>query len=376
METKRVDLRLTVDEAEAVRNEAATSGQSMNDVIRDSLKHFHTTPRPTYSLDGGPTPSLIRDVWLRAHPSEVGAREARDRLASHTRFMTELSAQFATATTSTDPEIIPPGYRPLLASSESDRPLFAAASKGDVKDATSFLVPANITETAIGTGAAAHVEGTNPTEGTMNFAGVTVSPAGISGTFRVTRELVDSTNPAIDAIAMGAMREDWARQAEATIFAELNGSNGQGGTITGDTVPSGAMARTSAGAALPADLRKALLLFAEYRKVRPRSVVASTRKSVSEALETLDMSTAPAGGEDIAVVAGCGVRLSPWITGTAAGDGDVFVLGSGDLWCWSSPLLEFSYYERQGPALVDLALYGYFGTRLVKPAGLASIRHT
>lgn len=42
------------------------------------------------------------------------------------------------------------------------------------------------------------------------------------------------------------------------------------------------------------------------------------------------------------------LELSPFITGTAAGDGDVFVLGTGDLWVWSSPLLEFAYYERQG----------------------------
>ena len=49
------------------------------------------------------------------------------------------------------------------------------------------------------------------------------------------------------------------------------------------------------------------------------------------------------------------MELSPFITGTAAGDGDVFILGRNDLWCWESPLLEFSYAERQGPALVDLA---------------------
>lgn len=46
------------------------------------------------------------------------------------------------------------------------------------------------------------------------------------------------------------------------------------------------------------------------------------------------------------------------------------------LWCWESPLLEFSYHERQGPALVDLALFGYVAVRLIRPAGLAAIRHT
>jgi hypothetical protein len=70
------------------------------------------------------------------------------------------------------------------------------------------------------------------------------------------------------------------------------------------------------------------------------------------------------------------VDQSAFITGTAAGDGDVFILGDGDVWAWASPLLEFTYFERQGPAVVDLALFGYFATKVVKPSGVASIRHT
>ena len=30
-------------------------------------------------------------------------------------------------------------------------------------------------------------------------------------------------------------------------------------------------------------------------------------------------------------------ELSPFITGTAAGDGDVFILGHNDPWVWESP---------------------------------------
>ena len=33
------------------------------------------------------------------------------------------------------------------------------------------------------------------------------------------------------------------------------------------------------------------------------------------------------------------VHLSPWITGTPAGDGDVFVIGRDAVWCWASPVL-------------------------------------
>jgi hypothetical protein len=70
------------------------------------------------------------------------------------------------------------------------------------------------------------------------------------------------------------------------------------------------------------------------------------------------------------------VHLSSWITGTAAGDGDVFVIGPQAVWCWASPVLMLSYAERQGPGLVDVALFGCFAVRVLRPAGIASIRHT
>lgn len=104
------------------------------------------------------------------------------------------------------------------------------------------------------------------------------------------------------------------------------------------------------------DLRKALLVYTDTRGRAPRAAVASSRVSVAEALETLDMTHWAL--RDVSVA------LSPRITGTAAGDGDVFALGTGDLWVWSSPLLEFTYTERQCPGLVDLALFGYFAAKV------------
>jgi hypothetical protein len=97
---------------------------------------------------------------------------------------------------------------------------------------------------------------------------------------------------------------------------------------------------------------------------------------VAEALETLDGSTAEEGGESMWVLNGCGVSLAPSITGTGACDGDVFILGFGDLWVWQSPVLEFRYSERAGPAFIDMTLFGYVAVRLIQPRGLSAIRHT
>jgi HK97 family phage prohead protease len=364
---QRLELRLDDDEASAVRMAAEDAGVSMSELVRGTLRHY-TKQRPVYSLDAsGVTPSLVCDTWHAANEGSLGpAMDARDRLAAHERFMRTVRATFAAQTTSTASQIIPPGYKPLLASIEADRPLYAAASKGDLSDATPFVIPANITEASVDTGAAVVAENVQPTEGTLTFTGSTISPVGVKGIFKCTREIVDSSNPAIDAVAFQVMREDFNRETEKQIFAELNLQ--QSGTITAGQVPSGAQARTSAGAALPADLRKAVLNYVDFRKSKARSVVAASRASVSDALESLDLQAFAL--RDVSI------ELSPWITGVAAGDGDVFVLGTGDLWAWSSALLDFQFAERAGPANVDLAIFAYFATKMIKPVGLSSIRHT
>ncbi len=364
---QRLELRLSAEEVEGVRMAAESVGVSMSDLVRTQLRHY-TLPRPTYPLDSAPTsPSLVRDSWHVMNQSYLGsARDAQDRLTAHMNYMRRLETEFATATTTTAAAIVPPGYEPLLADSTSDRPLFAAANRGGLSDATPFVVPGTLTEASVETGADVVAENVQPTEATAAFVGQTITPVGIKGVFRVTREIVDASNPAIDAVLFAAMREDYDRQAEKQIFTELN--TVQSGTITAGLVPSGAQARTSAGTALPADLRKAILNYVDVRKRKARSVVASSRASVSDALESLDLQAWAL--RDVTV------DLSPWITGVAAGDGDVFILATGDLWAWASPLLDFRFMERVGPSAVDLAVYGYFATKIIKPAGLASIRHT
>jgi hypothetical protein len=70
------------------------------------------------------------------------------------------------------------------------------------------------------------------------------------------------------------------------------------------------------------------------------------------------------------------LELSPFITGTTAGRRRVSSSAGMTCGCWESSLLEFHYAERAGPALVDLALFGYVAVRLIRPQGLAAIRHT
>jgi HK97 family phage major capsid protein len=336
---------------------------------------WSTRQRPVYSFDGRGD-SFVRDAWAVRHPSQAKDPEgSQRRLNEFNTFQLEARQAFTTVSTSNASQIVPPGYEPLLASFTQDRPLYAAATKGDITDGTAFVLPGQVTDSGVDSAVGTQSEGSNRTDNAAPvFTPSTVTPAGITGLFRVTRELVDASNPAIDAVALSELRESYGRQTEARIFTELN--TVQSGTITGLQVPNGAQARTSTGTGLPADLRKAILDFGGIRGMRPRNVVASMRQSVAEGLDGLDASTVGAGEEYFFVTHGCPVYLSPQISGVAAGDGDVFVLGSGDLWAWSSGLLQFQYYERQGPGMVDLSVWGYFAAKVVNPRGVSSIRHT
>jgi hypothetical protein len=64
------------------------------------------------------------------------------------------------------------------------------------------------------------------------------------------------------------------------------------------------------------------------------------------------------------------------MTGVAAGDSQIFLVRSSDLWVWESPLLTFRFEEKQGPANIELNIFGYFATSLLRPVGLSGIRIT
>lgn len=367
----RMDLHLDDNDDLAVRAAAESSGQSMASVVRAALR-AHVRTRPVYDFAGGGE-SWVRDSWAVSNPMDSdNVQDAVDRLRAFNSWQKERAAEppapsFATATTVNAAQIVPPEFDPLLASYTEDRPLYAAATPATITNATSFTLPGAVTDGNVTTATTTGTEGTNPADGTLTFTGGTVTPTSVVGRFIVTREIADSSNPAIDQVALSVLRESYGRQTEQRIFTELN--TAQSGTITAGFVPSGAMARTSAGAALgTTDLEKAVLAYTDGRGRKPRSVVYSSRVAVAEGMAGVDLTRL--AFRDVSI------EPSPRITGTAAGDGDVFILSAGDLFAWSSPLLQMNFYEKSGPALVELALFGYFATKMIAARGLASIRHT
>lgn len=303
--------------------------------------------------------SLVRDAW-RYHMD--GDHEARDRLRKFQAQMNDLM-KFATVTTGNVGQVIPPGYRPDLYVTQlmQGRPIVALASRGTLTDATPFTVPRFVSATGA---TADHVEGVNPADGTITFDEPTVTPGAVSGRFVLTREVIDAANPAIDAIAMQAMRESWNRQTEQKAYAELNVDANVGNIVTHSI-------GTGTGAQAIAAARE---LLAEYPFLR----FASPTGAVIGQLVTTRFATAvgsdgrpllPSVGAENTSGLGNAVQqgwfvdglahVPAWAMTQAVGDELLLIVNRSDFWVWESPLLTFRFEEKQGPALVELALFGY-----------------
>jgi HK97 family phage prohead protease len=359
-----------------------------------------TREAPIYSFNGLGH-SLVRDAWYAAREREDEAIERLRKYRQQTEEVAKLaqsamfSQNFAPQTTSTASQIIPPGYRPDLYVPEllRGRPLVGLASRGTIANATPFTVPTFTSSTGA---TADHVEGTNPSDGSVSFGTKTVTPGAISGRLVLTREIVDSSNPAIDQIALATMRESYNQQTEAKVYTLLNGANGAGGTITSGFVPSGAQASTVVAAdsdagdqALAKHLRQRLAAypFNRYGSPTGAAINQNVTTRLARAVDTTGRALFPSvgatnsSGLGNAITQGWSVdglaHIPAWaMTGTAAGDSQVFYVNQSDLWVWESPLLTFRFEEKQGPANIEMNVFGYFGTHLLRPVGLSGVRVT
>lgn len=368
-----------------------TLGADGRPVIKATAGVTDVIEAPVYRLNGHGF-SLVRDTWK--HRTE-GDHEAGERLRKFSRQTEEASKKAMDAlafgaTTGTASAVIPPGYRPELFVTQlmQGRPLVGAVSRGTLSDATPFNIPRWVSTSGM---TAEHVEGVNPSDGTMTLGITTVSPTAISGKFTLTREIVDSANPAIDAIAVAAMQEAYSQQTEGIVYTELNGSNGVGGTITSGFVPSGAQVSTTTGQGdeLLAGVRAANALY-PFRRFGAANRAHISQEAASAYASAVDGANRPllpyespqnTVGTSSPMQGGYRVdgllHVPTWsMTGNASTDADVLEFNSADIWAWESALLMFRFEERNGPAFIDLALFGYFAARVLRPVGLMAVRHT
>lgn len=394
----------------------ASIGESISAGMKAALENIHDPQRdgpepvraarftvqreaPVYTFDGRGA-SLVRDAWYaqREHDSEAQERIRKFHLqsaevqklaasyvsqqAAQRAAQAQFGTQFATVTTGTASEVIPPGYRPDLFVPQlaQGRPLYNMLSRGTIANATPFVVP---TFGSITGGTGDHTEGSPPTEGTLALGSETVTPGAVSGKLPLTREIVDSSNPAIDQIALSAMRESYAQQTEQKVYGALNGAaaaaNTESQTLTALPVTDHTL------------IEKVRDLLARYPFVRfaaPNGAAISQliTRSFAGAKDTTNRQLLPSVGAQNASGLGNAVTMGWFVDGLAfvpawaitetVGDDVALIMNSMDAWAWESPVLAFRFEEKQGPEIIELALFGYFATHVLRPAGVFAVRLT
>lgn len=384
---------LTVELGESIGKSVSAAFETMFDNLDQERGTVNasrlrvTREEPVYQFNGY-GPSLVKDAWyaktakddesierlrkFRAQQLEV-EKIATQRLSFANPQMTP---KFATVTTTSAADVIPPGYRPdlFVPQLQQSRPLVDLASRGSISNATPFVVPKfGSTEPDL---VGDHTEGSPPTEGTLTLTQTTVNPVAVSGKLPLTREIVDSSNPGIDQIVLNALREDYAQQTEPKAFTELDTNNTDSGVVFDPANP-------------VVQIRSELASYSFTRFARPTGGALSpaATSGVADAQDSTGRPLIPAVGAQNAfgtadAVAGAwpidGIGFVPaWAlnpTG-ALSTAEIFIVNSADFFVWESPTLTFRFEEKQGPEIIEMALFGYFATAVLRPAGIVAIDH-
>lgn len=329
---------------------------------RDEVVQVLSEPA-TYTFDGHGH-SFVRDAFRARLEADVEAAGRLSRFRAELAEMAALGRRLATGAVQTRtafPEVIPPGYRPelMIDAIDQGRPINSRLQSIPISDATPFRIPVE----GDFDGVADHVEGTaHVAEGTLTLDEITITPKAVSGAWRVSREMVDASNPAIDRIALSAMQRDYRNLTESRAAAAL---------AAADAVP-GAAVNTVAG------LLGRIFDFQTQRQLPPdfvalapgyyKTFVTETASDGRPVLPYLNPSNA--SGTTQAGYAGASAQGVPLVAAWALDAGEGFLVRSEDVAVFESPLLTFQFDEVEGPGVIKLALWAYHVVAVLRTAGV------
>lgn len=198
----------------------------------------------------------------------------------------------------------------------------------------------------------------------------TVSPVAISGGQKVTRQLLDSSNPAVDALIWSDLVGEYNELVEARVVSTMVTAAGSAtatyateaawttgldpaeATYVGDAILDTAIAVRN-GRKLPADI----LVCSVSRYGSLLKIKDSTGRPLIPADSAGPMNVIGTG--DVAVdgrIHGLGVLASDGVTQYAE---SVLVARAADTILFESPTLRFRYDEPDGPEIIRLGVWAY-----------------
>ena len=129
-------------------------------------------------------------------------------------------------------------------------PLWEAVRKETLTEITPFIIPKWSSSATL---VAAHVEATEPTEGSFVTTSQTVTPGAVSGRVEITREVFDQGgNPNVSNLIWAKMQQAYAEALEAKVVATLDAATPTGITLTAGGGTTGQTAALELAAAFSA----------------------------------------------------------------------------------------------------------------------------
>lgn len=339
----------------------------------------HVTDAPVYRFDGTGN-SLVLDLIASRYEDDD---EARARLATFRRALadngsaqtaayasiaarTDSRGRLASAAVverdSTTDNITPDGYRPdmLLRAIDTGRPLVSRVRSMPISGPNPFRMP------TLGEfdGVDDHTEGTaHVTEGTITVGGQTVTPTAVSGAYRLSRELAESTGPRMDTLVLPEMVKDYRKQSEARLVATLEVVKAAHDASSIDTDP---------------ELRAQLITFYTARQESPTvAAFGSTAYSTFANLTATDgrplypwLGPTNANGTVAAGLTSMNINGVAGVPAWSADATDIWLVNGDDVIVFESAPRTFRFEEVEGPGIIKLAIWGYQAAHVTRVQGV------
>jgi HK97 family phage prohead protease len=344
--------------------------------LGDLLAQLGITPgtRITVGREESPYADAKHSFFADLRAAAYGDTEARERKEKFrvqlADYITDVRA--ADGTTANSADVIPPkwGGEWIVEEIDRERPVVDSLSSATITDNRPIPVPV-VLGTTPGELVGDHVEGTPPNTGNVQFGQVIVSPKAKSGMARVTRELLDASPTLVDRVVSRALRLSYARVTEQAAAAAVV-AGASVGTASVDAVSFEHAVRVAIGAMpttrfsmarrvlAPGDAYgdlvdtdlddgRPLVPYVGYEPTRATSVAYAAYGSMA--------------------IAGVGMFPAWALTGA----GGLVLSSPGDAMTFESSLLDFKFTEKDGPELIDFAVWGYFAAVVLEPLGVVSI---
>lgn len=323
-----------------------------------------TTEPSTYTFDGR-GPSLVRDAYMARMDQNPEAAQRLHRFnaelaAGNPSSVMALAAVATTATDGPDSFIGPTTFRPDLLRSVIDRsrPIINRLGTTPIHNAQPFSLPIE----GEFDGVDDHVEGTaHVPEGTFTAGDATVTPKSCSGAYRLSRELVDQSNPALDKIVLRAMVRDYRRHSEGKVVAALTAAAGAGTAVTGYMGLRAALAAFVGDDDLGAD---ELFASKTYLAQLLAEEETGTGRPMLQVAGNIGGATARAG------YTGAVIDNTEVVRASSVPAGSAFAVQNDAVMVFESPVQTFRFDEVEGPGIVKLALWAYLAAAVIDADGV------